>query len=229
MPQIPPYGVVRDDTRDLAWFIDNVLVGDIKKVIDAGAGYLAFGLIAEGVEFLGALMDDAEFHEKNLSEKRFQSGIHQFFPTTYTKYNRKPANDADRRIFLYEELRCGMAHVLRPKPRLGFTGRADGKAAQHLQLVRDGDTEILVLVLDAFFDDFVEACRKAKNQLKQRRHPKLSAGYLTIYTEPPPSEHANLGSMLSDRNTAESASSLKLNVPITGAQFPPSPPTSSVD
>ncbi len=182
---MPEYHVERDDSRSVEWFVDNILIGDIGKVIESGAGYLAFALIAQGIELLGALMDEQEFHEKDLSEGRFQRGIADFFPMTYTKYNRKPVNEQDRRIFLYEELRCGMAHVLRPQGRIGFTGRADKNGAQHLQIVNEGGVELLVLVLEEFFKDFKEACRKAKNQLKKKSHPKLSRGYLMIYVPAP--------------------------------------------
>lgn len=219
------YRVVQDNSRDLSWFIDQILGKDLQAVIDSGAGYLAFGLIAQGIEFLGALKDQQEFHATNLSEDRFKSAIEDFFPKPYMKYNRRPVNETDDRIFLYEELRCGMVHVLRPNGRIGFTGKGDGRAAQHLQLVKEGDVEILVLVLEDFFEDFKEACRKAKNQMLRSRHPKLSRGYLAVYTEAPVASFSNLSTLANQPATPEPP---KIRPMITGVQFPQPPPDSSV-
>lgn len=46
-------------------FIDTVLVRDIGKVIDAGCAYLSFGLIAQGIETLGGLLDEKEIHDND--------------------------------------------------------------------------------------------------------------------------------------------------------------------
>ena len=103
------YQLVREE-QTIDWFIDSVLVRDIATVIGSGAGYLAFSLIAQGIELLGALLDEQEFNDSNLSEGRFRTALRELFPRTYASHSTKGGE-----FYLYEDLRCGMAHVLRPQ------------------------------------------------------------------------------------------------------------------
>ncbi|MSU66032.1 MAG: hypothetical protein EXS38_08035 [Opitutus sp.] len=172
------------EEKNIQWFLDNVLVTDIQKVIDAGAGYLAFSLIAQAVELLGALLDEEEIHASRLkiSPDRFARGIDEVFKSINPDYARH--NKADSPFYLYDHLRCGMAHVLRPKTRVIFTGRADArklgfKHLEEITLAGYTDTQ-LVLVIEDFHDDLTEACRRAKNKIIKKTHPKLKQGYITV-------------------------------------------------
>ena len=172
------------EDRDINWFLDTVIVRDIEAVINAGAGYLAFSLVAQAIELLGALLDEEEFHEPGLSESRFAKAIDALFEPINVDYLRH--NKADSDYYLWKFLRCGMAHVLRPNSRLVFTGRGDAARIgyRHLQVVELAGYEKpqLVLVIEDLHVDLREACRRAKNLIKRKTHPKLQQGYISVTT-----------------------------------------------
>ena len=71
--------------------------------------YLSFGVVAVGIEFLGACQDPNDFSKPGLSSRRFERGITDFMQQVdarYVAYNQKtsPFN-------LYKHLRCGMAQL----------------------------------------------------------------------------------------------------------------------
>lgn len=215
------YHLIRED-QTIEWFVDTVLVRDIRTVIQSGAGYLAFSLIAQGIELLGALLDEQEFNDSNLSEDRFRTALRELFPKTYMGHSTKGAE-----FYLYEDLRCGMAHVLRPQGRIGFIGRTEAREMRvsHLQPVDHEGRRLLVLVLEDLFDDFSEACRKAKNRIKKKSHAKLGRGYLAFYRA------RRTGSVAMPTLSAGPApeNTLPSTGTITGAAFPQSPESSSLD
>lgn len=178
--EMPTYTRLTED-KDIEWFLDTVIIRDIGEVIEAGAGYLAFGLIAEAIEVLGALLDEHDFEEPDQSEKRFVKAIDMSFKPINNRYAQLNRSDSD--YFLYKHLRCGMAHILRPSARLVFTGQDDAKrfGAKHLEEVmfEDGAAHVL-LVIEDFYADLIEACRRTKNHLKNKTHAKLKKGYITI-------------------------------------------------
>lgn len=172
------------EEKDITWFLDHVLVADIQKVIDAGAGYLAFSLIAQAIELMGAFLDEDEIHASRtgISPDRFARGIDEVFKSINPAYARY--NKADSPFYLYDHLRCGMAHVLRPKTRVILTGRADARELgfKHLQeITLEGYSETqLVLVIEDFHNDLVDACRRVKNKIVKKTHLKLKQGYITV-------------------------------------------------
>ena len=171
------------DEKDIPWFLDHVVVNDIKKTIDAGAGYLAFGLIAQAIEVLGALLDEQEIHvnKPGVPETRFGLAIDLVFEPINKDYARH--NKTTSPYYLYEHLRCGMAHVLVPKAPLIFTGRHDALVMgfRHLQEFNPGTADAqLLLVIEDFHDDLAAACARAKKLIKKKTHPKLKQGYITV-------------------------------------------------
>jgi len=215
------YHLVREE-QTIEWFIDTILVRDMWTVIQGGAGYLAFSLIAQGIELLGALLDEQEFNDSNLSEDRFRTALRELFPKSYTGHSTKEAE-----FYLYEDLRCGMAHVLRPQGRIGFIGRTEAREMRvsNLQAVNYEARKLLVLVLEDFFDDFAEACRKAKNRIKKKSHAKLDRGYLVFYrAKRTGSDAAPTPSVGPTPETTAPTMGT-----ITGAAFPRSPDSGSLD
>ena len=172
------------EEKDIHWFLDTVIVRDIQQVIDAGSGYLAFALVAQAIEMLGALLDEKEIHDHGggLPEKRFAKAMDDLFAPINKDYGRYNKGDSD--YYLYKYLRCGMAHVLRPQTRIVFTGRtdADKLKLKHLtEVTLEGYAEPqLLLVIENFHDDLKEAVRRAEVILKKTNHPKLRHGYITI-------------------------------------------------
>src|ERR1051326_856679 len=127
-------------------FINTVFLIEYQDIVMRHA-YISFALIAIGIEFLGACLDNDDFGKTGLSNKRFKVGI-QLFPATYHPH----AND------LYSDLRSGFAHQFRPGMKFELThlSEAPSKGWQHLQVTSDNR---LCLVAEPFYEDFTEACK----------------------------------------------------------------------
>jgi hypothetical protein len=163
--------------HDVEWFIDTVLLGNIVKMIETdGQHYLGFGTIGCAIEFIGACIDSDPFDEERVSRRRFESAIKTLFPTAYHPYASKgSAYD------LYSQLRCGMAHIMRPQGKVGFTTEAESKqdGTSHLQV--DASTKKLVLVSENLLSDFKSAVTTLKTHMAAGAYlKKLSDDYLTI-------------------------------------------------
>lgn len=149
-------------------FIENVLIKEIQQIQDYGHHYFSFLLIASGIEFLGACLDDKLFHTKDQSSERFKKAIKELFPKTYHSY-------ADR---LYSDLRCGLAHVSKPNRGIGLTHQDEAAKfkTKHLQKT---NTDQLILISEEFFEDFKRAC----NTVLNRSEKDLTKPFLAIPEE----------------------------------------------
>lgn len=163
--------------HDIEWFINTVLLGDIKSMIcDHSFHYLGFGTVACGIEFLGACMDDKPFGKQGLSRKRFEDAITLLFDCRYHQYA-----SAKSKYDLYKHLRCGMAHIMRPQGKVAFTTHIESiqDGTQHLEVQTDMDQ--LILISETFYHDFANACRKLKQEMRAGDyHKKLTDEYLSI-------------------------------------------------
>ena len=175
------------EEKDINWFLDTVICRDIKSVIDNGGAYLAFGLIAQAIEVLGALLDEKEFddHTDKTPSKRFSLAICKVFRKINPKYNEFAKRDHP--FDLWTHLRCGMAHVMRPNSNIVFSAKNDAEelGSKHLDkiILNDAGTEkeCLLLVIEDFYGDLLEACDRVKKLAKKKTHPKLNKGYLVLY------------------------------------------------
>ncbi len=166
-------------------FISSVLADGVKRMVyDAGLGYLSAGLIAVGIEFLGACFDRHAFNVDRQSKKRFQKGINEFMFKVNPKY--RSFNRKNSRYCLYKQLRCGMAHVVRPHGKVAFVGRGDAlkDGLKHLEVYEPLDK--LVIVVEDFCDDFITACADLRERLPAMRQKKLKDVFLPVYTTEPP-------------------------------------------
>ena len=143
-----------------------------------GAGYLAFGQIAVGIEFLGACRDSKDFATAGESKSRFNKGISHYMAKVdarYATYNTKksPYN-------LYRHLRCGMAHLIRPQGKIGLIGKGNADAAGLQHLEKHPEHDGIILVLEPFLADFVSACTLLKSDLPSFTHKKIGQVYLPV-------------------------------------------------
>ncbi len=145
---------------DVVEFIDEILIKQIKE-IQENHKYLSFGLIAGGIEFLGALLDSYNFDEGYQSKARFNKALRKFFDPPYHAY-------ADPRSFLYTNLRCGMQHVVIPQNELVLGERKDSKKYRHLEKCNYGGNERLFLMAEAFYEDFKAGCNKAISMIRDK-------------------------------------------------------------
>ena len=168
---------MRTKIYNLECFINTVLLGNIKDMICTNSQhYLGFGVVACGIEFLGACMDSLPFDAQNISRQRFEAAIKTLFDSKYHPYADKGAE-----YDLYKHLRCGMAHIIRPQGKVAFTTHNESITDNTHHLCVEKNTQKLILVSEAFYSDFAEACKKMKNHMSAGAYPKkLSDEYLPI-------------------------------------------------
>lgn len=161
-------------------FIRIVLLDNLRKMVyDAHLAYLAVGNIAVGIEFLGACVDEHNFVVEHQSKKRFAAGIDQFMAKVHPKY--KTYNQESSPFFLYRQLRCGMAHLIRPQGKVAFTTRteADDEGSKHLEIHASEDK--LILVVEDFYDDFAAGCELLRKKLPKMTHSKLKEVFIPVW------------------------------------------------
>lgn len=140
-------------------FIRGVLISEIGDIVDRHK-YLSFGVISQGIELLGACLDEHEFDCKKpgVSRDRFNLALKELFPAN--KY-REFGFGADRKKFLYNNLRCGLLHNFLPKRGIGLTEENKTPAHLHLKIGTSEDgSQTYLLVAEELYRDFVDACEK---------------------------------------------------------------------
>ena len=140
-------------------FIQKVLIDEFKEIQqDEGHPYISFSLICQGIEFLGACLDSEPFSAKGLSAPRFRRAMYDLFPTSYGKFNQGTGKPFD----LYENLRCGLIHVILPGSRLELIRRTEKAkfSANHLEVKEIRGIDRLVLVSEDLFEDYERACEE---------------------------------------------------------------------
>lgn len=164
-------------SQNIGWFIDTVLLENIRDMIcTQNQHYLGFGVVACAVEFLGACMDGFPFEQQGVSRQRFESAIKTNFDKKYHPYA-----DKNSKYDLYNHLRCGMAHVMRPQGKIAFTTHSESITdnTQHLHVLASLDK--LVLISEPFYADFAEASKKMKQHMAAGAYTKkLTDCYLPI-------------------------------------------------
>ena len=129
-------------------FIQQVLVEEIKDVIDSRHPLLALVLIGTGIEYLGRCLDtarewDADY--KGVKLKPFDRAITELFP--------QPYHD--------KEVRKRLQHFYSPTKGLQLAEAANVKDAidrnNHPHRTKSGN---VTLVVEYLYDDFVDACHE---------------------------------------------------------------------
>jgi len=149
-------------------FIQNILIDEFKRIQQAeGYHYLSFSLICQGIEFLGACLDSEPFSAKGLSAARFRRAIYDLFPTSYRKFNQGSGRPFD----LYENLRCGLLHVILPESSLELIRRSEKEElnANHLEVKEIRGIHRLVLVSEDLFEDYEKACQEIVARISDNR------------------------------------------------------------
>jgi hypothetical protein len=141
-------------------FIRQVLVAEIDDIVPRHP-YLAFPLIAIGIEYLGQCLDVGNpwDHPSRVGQRPFDRAITQLFPQTY--------HDKDLR----RSLRNKMLHFYPPKPGLALGRLTDPGVTQRITAsshpYRDPSGNVIVVV-EYLFRDFSDAC----DQVTRMRFPK---------------------------------------------------------
>lgn len=153
----------------------DTIIADIEDHIQYNQDFVAFILIALGIEFLGSFFDDKEFNDFGQSKIRFKNAISNLFKNNWYK------NNSD---WLFEDFRGPLIHQYRTGHTLLLTSVCKNKApiSDHLKLA--GNKRIFIL--QQLFEDFKLAGNKLKNISQNKSQNKIKSEkiheeYLSIY------------------------------------------------
>ena len=166
----------KDKELSVKEFIEIVLMRDIRRMVyECKLHYLSFSVISQGIEFLGACLDELKWDDPDQSEKRFNKALKKLFQNKYQRHSTR-ANEQ----YLYKGLRCGLIHMMRPQNKVFLTHREESKRDGTSHLKKHNDK--LILVLEDFYDDFERACKDviAKIDAGKITNKKVQKSYLRI-------------------------------------------------
>jgi len=137
-------------------FIRKVLITEIGDIVDRHK-YLSFGVVSQGIELLGACLDEHEFiyGKTGISRPRFDLALSELFPEKYRVF----WEGAEPEMSLYKNIRCGMLHSVLPKnPFMLGQAKSDGRE-NHLKQRKATDGSIRYMVIaEEYYEDFRCAC-----------------------------------------------------------------------
>ena len=153
--------------------VDN-LIGDIEEHIKNKQDFVAFILIALGIEFMGSFFDEKEFNLPGNSDSRFKNGISKLFKKEWYKNNA---------TWIYKQFRGPLIHQYRTGDEILLSSVCKNNApiSEHLVLKKGKR----VFILEGLFADFKEAVDRLKNitRLQKQNHItscKIEQEYLVI-------------------------------------------------
>jgi hypothetical protein len=149
-------------------FIQKVLIEEFKEIQqDEGHHYISFSLVCQGIEFLGACLDSEPFSAKGRSAARFRRAVYDLFPASYRQFNQGTGRPFD----LYENLRCGLQHVILPESPIELIQQSEKEkfGVNHLEVKEIRGIDRLVLVSEDLFDDHEKACKEIIARIRDGR------------------------------------------------------------
>ncbi|HOZ30339.1 MAG TPA: hypothetical protein PLL66_05435 [Bacteroidales bacterium] len=129
-------------------FLQTQLILPVRKVVDDDQVIFGFMIMSQAIEILGAYFDDKPFRAKQQSLKRFCLAINKLFPDDYYRANKKG--------FMYYQLRACLTHMFIPTFRLSLNAGKQTKEKPHLNV----SNEVMFLYLEDLFRDFNKAVEK---------------------------------------------------------------------
>jgi len=130
-------------------FVKDIIIDRIGEMIDTEMYHMAFILMGQSIETLGAVIDSKPLKAKAQSKKRFDAAIYKLFPKDYQRINRNG--------FLYDQLRTTLTHLFVPGGFVLLTS-ANNKTYGNKHLQKDNDR--IILVAEEFYKDLVNAANR---------------------------------------------------------------------
>ena len=140
-----------DTPEQQAGWIREVLCRQAEALAETGFTDIAFMVVGQGIETMGAFLDKKPFRAPGQSRERFDRALAELFPPRYA--------DLNSRGFLYRNLRSSLTHLSVGSPHLVLS--AGGKEGRHLS-VKDKKT---LLVLTDLLTDYTAAWEKVIDRL----------------------------------------------------------------
>jgi len=126
-------------------FIQQRLLEESQKLLEAQFYFPVFFLVSQGMETLGSFLDKKPLGAKGQSKKRFHLAVNKLFPKTYA--------DLTDNDWLYKQLRCTMSHMCSPGGFIVLERKTKSKN-NHLQLVASKR----IFIIEDLVTDFQKAC-----------------------------------------------------------------------
>lgn len=124
-------------------WIRTTFIDQSQKLIQCGFTLVAYMVMGQGIETMGAFLDKKPFKAKGQSVERFSLALKKMFPPRYSEFN--------NRDFLYRNLRSNLTHLSVGSPYLFLGTEKDGM--RHLWV----ENKKTSLVLECFFEDYKNA------------------------------------------------------------------------
>ena len=171
-------------------FIHLVLVETIGQCVRTGNEYLSAGIIAQGIELIGSIIENEEdeklkkkesdFDTKGKSRERFYNAL-MLFDSKYYSLCAKTEKSSNKDFDLYTNLRCGYAHQLKPTGRIHVFDANKAKEGKFTHLVIDS-RNVLPIVVAELFSDFKEVCEKVISQINSGgiKHSKAYSTFIYV-------------------------------------------------
>ena len=147
--------------EQLKYFLNKILIEDVKKLIDNQQYYIALIIMSQSIETLGAFLDNKPFRAKAQSKKRFSLALRYLFPNKYKK--------ANNNFFLFDKLRNHIAHILIPSSRINILEK--NSEEKHMQIING----VLNISITEFYKDVKTATEKLIKMIdnKEIKYKKL--------------------------------------------------------
>jgi len=130
---------------DIPTYVERYLLAELREVAKVKAPVLLLTGIVQGIESLGALLDDKPLKARDQSKRRFRSALRRLFGPHY--------READDRADLYERLRNHVSHVRLPSGSITLT--------HDIELHLKAEDKNLNICPELFLKDFEKACERA--------------------------------------------------------------------
>lgn len=161
-------------------FIEQVVIPDLRKMINHQLHYYAFSVICQAIEVMGSIYDQKNLEDYGASETRFNNAIDNLFRDK--RYREK------RKIF-YSFLRGPLIHQLRPGEGVFISSEKKDNILRANHLNNDIKSGALILVIEQFFSDFIDAYNIMKAELAKRTdldNRKIEQDYIAVMAINPP-------------------------------------------
>ena len=151
-------------------FIDYLLIPDLEKMAQHQLHYYAFSAICQGIEIMGAAIDEKPLEEFSLSEQRFTNSLATFFKDTRYKNNQSK---------FFSVLRGPLIHQLRPGDGFYLASEVKDNIKPECHLTTQ-ETGATLLIIEPFIRDFKQAFVRFKYHL-QKNHPPSPERFTTTF------------------------------------------------
>jgi len=165
---------------DLKDFIEKFVIPDMHKMIEHELHFYAFAIICQGIEVLGSVYDQKDLGDYGASESRFDNAITKLFRDKRYKQKQK---------LFFSVLRGPLIHQLRPGKGLFISSAKKDKIDLKNHLEKHAESGNVILVIEQFLADFVEAFKKLNRELAIRKdldNVKVEEPFIYVSSISPP-------------------------------------------